>query len=512
MTDKEKLKRILADPVLWIESFCKIVDKKGQLVPFKLNPQQKILLKQSDKYNIILKARQIGVSVCSVAYSIYLAITQPNSTCLLMSYSIDSATGIFEKLKQIYYDLPTVIQVHLIANNKKELKFVNGSRIIVCTCGNKDAARGLSIAFAHLSEVAFMKDTINKQLLAIEQALLPNAKIFLESTANGLNFFHELYQKSERGENLYKPFFFSWIDSGKMFEDEYKQFAQRYIDLHGRLPNIDELSETEKDLYSRNTTIQQIVWRRLKIANSSEAEFKQEFPSSPLEAFITTGSDVFEAQLIHERLSHIHNIKPISSQPTGLPVSLKPWLNRGLLIWESPKLETRYYIGVDTGEGLGKDFSTIEVIDQDGAQVAEFRNNKTKAFQFAEIVNDIGIFYNKALLVVEKASAGHTVCDKLRNEYRYLNMYKYKEYDARGNAKKRVGYVTNAKTKPIMINDFVELFSTNQLLIRSKDLLSEMKTFSFKDGKMGAISGFNDDLVMGMALAIQGLKSKMHYI
>ena len=63
-------------------------------------------------------------------------------------------------------------------------------------------------------------------------------------------------------------------------------------------------------------------------------------------------------------------------------------------------------------------------------------------------------------------------------------MYKYKEYDARGRAKKKVGFVTNSKTKPLMINDFVELFETNQICINSKDLLSEMKLFAFKDGKM----------------------------
>ena len=91
-------------------------------------------------------------------------------------------------------------------------------------------------------------------------------------------------------------------------------------------------------------------------------------------------------------------------------------------------------------------------------------------------------------------------------------MYKYKEYDARGKAKKKVGFVTNSKTKPIMINDFVELFETNQLVINSKDLLSEMKIFSFKDGKMGAIQGSHDDLVMSFAMAIVGIKSNVNYV
>lgn len=512
MTVQDKLKKIVNNPVLYMEKFMNVVDKNGKLVPFKLNPQQKYLLDNMDKYNIIDKSRQLGISTLAAAFSIYLAMTNTNITCLLMSYSIDSATGIFEKLKQLYNDLPNACKVPLIANNKKELKFTNGSRIIVCTCGNKDVARGLTISFAHLSEVGFMKDTVNKQLLAIEQSLTPNGKIILESTANGLNYFSELWNKAERKESMYKPFFFSWINDKIMFADEYKQFCERYINLHGALPTDDELTDVERGLKAQGASIEQLTWRRLKIANSDEQSFCQEFPSNATESFISTGSNIFSPKLIHDRLQYIDEVKQIKNKPIGLPVSLIPWLGHELTLWVLPKKGEKYYIGVDTGEGLGQDYSALQVLSSDGIQVAEYKSNKVKPFQYAEIVNDIGIYYNKALLCVEKASAGHTVVDKLKNDYRYSNMYKYKDYDARGIPMKKVGFVTNQKTKPLMINDFVELFETNQILINSKDLLSEMKMFQFKDGKMGAIVGFHDDLCLSMAMAIVALKSGVNYI
>ena len=512
MTVQDKLKRLISNPILYIEKFMRVVNKSGKLVPFKLNPQQKYLLDNIDKYNIVLKSRQLGISTLSAAYSIYLALTSANTTCLLMSYSIDSATGIFEKLKQLYNDLPNALKVPLIANNKKELKFINGSRIIVCTCGNKDVARGLTIKFAHLSEVAFMKDSVNKQLLAIEQSLTPNGKIILESTANGLNYFSEIWNKAERKESMYKPFFFNWIDDKVMFADEYKMFADRYIEIHKKYPTKEELTDTERKLRSQGATLEQLVWRRLKIANSSEESFAQEFPCNPIEAFVSTGSNVFSPKLIHERLQYIHEVKPIKNKPIGLPVSLVSWLGHELTLWDIPKIGCRYYVGVDTGEGMGQDYSAFHVLSADGIQVAEFKSNKIKPFQYAEIVNDIGIYYNKALLCVEKASAGHTIVDKLKNDYHYSNMYKYKEYDARGIAKKKVGFVTNPKTKPLMINDFVELFETKQIVINSKDLLSEMKIFQFKDGKMSAIVGYHDDLVMSFAMAIVALKSGINYV
>lgn len=512
MTVQDKLKKIVNNPILYMENFMNVVDKNGKLVPFKLNPQQKTLVQNMDKYNIVLKSRQLGITTLSCSYSIYLAMTNSYTTCLLMSYSIDSATGIFEKLKQLYNDLPNALKKPLIANNKKELKFTNGSRIIVATCGNKDVARGLTISFAHLSEIGFMKDTIQKQLLAIEQSLTPNGKIILESTANGLNYFSELWNKAERKENMYKPFFFNWINDLVMFKDEYKSFCDRYIDMHGALPTDEELTDTEKALKDAGASIKQLVWRRLKIANSSEDEFAQEFPSNPLEAFVSTGSNIFSPKLIHDRLQYIDEVKAIKTKPTGLPVSLIPWLGRELTLYDVPKFGQKYYIGVDTGEGLSQDYSAFQVLNSEGIQVAEYKSNKVKPFQYAEIVNDIGIYFNKALLVVEKASAGYTVVDKLKNDYKYSNMYKYKDYDARGRVMKKVGFVTNPKTKPLMINDFVELFELNQIVINSKDLLSEMKMFQFKDGKMGAIVGYHDDLCMSFAMAIVGMKSAINYI
>lgn len=483
----------------------KVVNKQGKTVPFKFFAQQKHLMQNLDKYNIICKARQQGFPTAAVSFSLFLALTRPNSCCLLMSYTIDSATAIFDKLKQLYFDLPNALQVPLYNNNKKELKFVNGSRIVVCTCGTSDQARGMSLAFAHLSEFAFYRDNATKQLLAIEQSLLPDGKVIIESTPNGMNHFQELFSKAERNENMYKAFFFDWYNGKEQFADEYKQFSERYINMHGALPTVEELDDTEKALHKKGATIEQLAWRRLKIANSSLEEFNQEFPSDPTVAFVTTGSNIFNPQMVYDRLNYIDEVIPLGI-PKDLPDSLKQWHNRGFTVWELPKPKTKYYCGVDTAEGVNRDYSVIEVIDDDGRQVAEFKSNKIKPFNFAQLVNDIGIYYNKALLIIEKASAGHTVIDKLKNDYRYQNMYKYKEYDARGRSVKRVGFVTDSKSKPLMINEFVELFETNRILINSEELLKEMKVFTFYDGKMSAPKGFHDDIVMAFAMALYGLK------
>lgn len=512
MTNAEKLRRILDDPLLFIQTFIKIVDKRGNIVSFVPNPQQKQLLTEMDKFNVVLKSRQLGISVLSCAYSIWLAIRYPNTACLLMAHSLDGADGIFTKLKQLYNSIPEVIRPKLINNNRKELRLDNGSRITVISCGTKESVRGSTLRFVHVSEAAFCNENIDRQILAIEQCLTPNGQIIVESTANGFNFFSDMYSKAAQGESLYKPFFFGWVDDRLMFEDEYGQFAKRYVALHGILPTVEELDSYEIGLYNRGATIEQIVWRRLKISNSSESQFAQEFPSTPSEAFVSTGDNVFDNQKVHDRLENLH-AKTIPA-PHNLPDVLKPWYNRGFSLWEAPEVGLRYFIGVDSAEGLGgsADYSVVEVVDREGFQVAEFRSNKIKPYEFVEVVNQIGKWFNTAYLVVEKASAGQTVCDRLYNDIQYPLMYKYKSWDARGSCKRKPGFETTKQSKQRIIDDFVELHSKDLLCINSSVLLQEMKMFLYKDGSTKASIGYHDDTVMAMAMALFGAKESPNYI
>ena len=117
-------------------------------------------------------------------------------------------------------------------------------------------------------------------------------------------------------------------------------------------------------------------------------------------------------------------------------------------------------------------------------------------------------------MVIEKLSAGHTVVDKLYDSSnRYINLYKYKSYDAKGRVRKKPGFETSTKSRPIIINRFVEMFETGQILLNSKKLLDEMKSFQLDDtGKQQAVKGAKDDRVMAFAMALEGLVNGIWYI
>ena len=266
-------------------------------------------------------------------------------------------------------------------------------------------------------------------------------------------------------------------------------------------------------------TVDQAIWRRHKISTTSLDAFHVEFPSTPEESFLATGSSVFDNKRVVsiQQALHEKKIVPLKEDKiVGLPAILKPYVkNRSLNIWEIPtKKKDKYWIGVDVSEGLGgqHDYSTMFVMNRDGKQVAEFANNKIKPYEFADIVDSLGRWYNKAHLTVEKASGGHSVIERLRYEKHYMNMTKYKTYDEFKRTVWNVGFDTNNKTKSIAVNDAREWFDKGLVDINSNELLEEMKVFvAEENGAFNAVTGSHDDRISAMWLCIQGCKTGFWY-
>ena len=499
----------------WIETFIKIADKQGNIVPFILTPEQKEFLSGLDSKNIVLKSRQLGLSVCCIAESIREVVTRENCTCALISHNQASCTAIFDKLKQQFNSLPDWLKPKTIQNNRQALTFANGSSITCLTAGNKDLLRGNTITgVCHCSEIAFWKDA-ERHLRSLSQACSESSTLILESTANGFNTFSNLYYQAKNGDSDYKRYFFGWVNGRTLFEGQYKIAVRKYMATHDHMITESEYDDVERNLAELGATPDQIIWRRGKIATEGEEAFAVEFPNTDTECFLTTGQQMFDNKRISTSLIAILNskIEPLSvDKVVKLPAILRPYYPKSLKIWKLPKAKAKYYCGVDSSEGLGKDYSTIVVLDKDGEMVAQFKNNKIKPYEFSDVVNAVGRYYNKALLTVEKASGGHSVIERLRYDKHYMNMTKYKTYDEFQRTVWRVGFDTNNKTKSIIVNDCREWFDKGLIRIYSPELLEEMKVYvADENGKMGAIKGEHDDLVMALCLCIVGIKNGFWY-
>lgn len=515
LTPREKLQKIMSSPKLYIETFMDILNKDGKMVPFKLNDMQNHIHDNSDKYTIILKARQGGGSVYCLAFAIALCCTRPNTNTLFLSHSSDSTRMIFNKAKMLYRSIPDIVKPKVLRDNRSELAFDNGSFLSVATISRKDQARGATLQFVHISEMAFSNNEYAKnQLLALEQTLTSDAKIVIESTANGISgHYYDLWQGAKKQLNMYKPLFYSYLDTASMFKAEHEQALKRFRDSTGRDFTEDDLTHEERILLDGDSrfSLGILLWRRYKIMNSNVESFNQEFPLTDTEAFLTSGKTIFDSMQIHERMMHLPQ-GLLKGELYDLPKIAIKYLGKTLNVFHKPVVGEKYGIGVDSGEGIGQDSSTITVLNSEGVEMAHFNSNKIAPHIFSELVYEVAKYYNNALLVIEKASSGNVILDRLRHNHHYTNIYKHKAYDDRGRAKKRIGFMMSDKTRPLLISAFREAVEENQVLINSRIVLDEMLTFvaNDKNGKIEHISGGHDDSLISFMLALFAL-SQPHY-
>lgn len=369
-----------------------------------------------------------------------------------------------------------------------------------------------------------MRPTIKNQLVALSDALRPDGIMCVESTALGYNNFSDLWFSAQKEHSTWTPLFFSWLQDFTMNKTKYENATRRYMNRHNisRPPTFDELGldDEEISLVDRGMSVEQCLWRREYIDDRGIDAFHQEQPDSPLRAFVSTGNNVFDTSLLNEKLNELHKYPILTRYPKELAENkiLKPYCNLRfknpkLKVWRIPKnKDEMFFLGVDTSDGLSgnHDYSVISVWDENCIQVAEFRDNGTKPFKFADIVELVGTFYNHGLLVIERNASGNTVAEKLSSKLTlagkpYPNLYRQKDLD---NKKSKVGFTTSVRTKSQIVTYFQNMFDDDDLLIKSKDLLTEMQLYIGKgDGKTEASIGF-DDCVMAGCFALAGWKDR----
>ncbi|MED4619389.1 terminase large subunit domain-containing protein, partial [Priestia megaterium] len=490
MTNKkakeQKLAEIQKDPARWLLNFVKIQDNENNYIPFAVNDQQLQFINEMSKYNIIAKARQIGFSTLSLGLCLWMACTRPRTNYLIVSYKQDSATSLFDKLKMMYEDLPHGKYPNLFPeatqNNRGQLRLANNSSITLSVAGGKDIGRGTTYEYILLSEFAFY-DNQESILISSEQALAKNttSRVVIETTSNGFNHYQKIFMNAYKKQSKYKAFFFPFFSSSyaQQFKVDY-EIAEKWYKANnkGKRLTKDDLDDEELNLLEMGAKLKQLMWRRWKILDSGTKAFYQEFPAHPMQSFISTGNNVFDTDLLVQRIPHVMKVLTFTEVKDVLPEILRKYIGRQLYIYELPKKGERYYAGVDTASGSGNDSSTISMIDKDGRQVLSFYDNTISVFEFAKVLDTIGRFFNYAFLVVERNGFGVPILERLRKEYQYINLFKHKVFDQKSNkAKKKLGWNTDQKSKSIMITDLKEQFECSLMLINCTETIEQMQIF-----------------------------------
>jgi hypothetical protein len=526
----KKLDKVMKDFRLFAVNFLRIIDNNGNSIPFKLNPEQEQFINEMEKYNIILKGRQIGFTTLSLGYMLWSAITKPDTSYLMMTHHNKVMQSLLRKLRKMYKSLPldnpkySHLFPKLEISNRDEMYFDNGSRIQVATAGGDDSISGNTFQLIHLSEMAKYPDEAQDEIIATAIPSLgknPDSKIIVESTAFGYNTYQEMFMKVYRGHSTWKAHFYSWL--AKAYHDQFKHSfdeAEAWFKAQngGKRMTYEDLEHDEKILRDKyKATYRQLMFRRYYIATNSLEKWNREFPTSPDEAFAESNKSIFDTKKIIERLQNV--IPPLATNEIydELPDVLKPYINKNLFIFRMPKKGVRCYGGVDVASGAGNqtDNSTIAIYNADGQQMASWYSNDIPVYKFAEIVNEVGRFFNYAFLCVERNALGLPLLERLRKHYNYLNLLKQRIFDQKGKRKLQLGFMTTNTTKPIIINDLKENFELGLINIECVQTLEEMKIYQEdSNGKMGNKKGANlhDDLVIANAMACQAMKQSKYYV
>jgi hypothetical protein len=175
-------------------------------------------------------------------------------------------------------------------------------------------------------------------------------------------------------------------------------------------------------------------------------------------------------------------------------------------LWKYPQPGRKYVISADVARGDGADFSAFQVIDtQESEVVCEFKG-KSPPDEFAHVLAEAGRKYNNALLCPENNSYGYALIMKLV-ELEYSNLYYANQRDkfaAQYGAPdiSKIGFTTSSKTRAQILTKLEEVLRRHEIKSYSSRLYDELKTFIWKNGKLQAQKGKNDDLVMSLAIGI----------
>ena len=464
----------------------------------------------------VLKARQIGISTIIEAIVFSMSILFDNFRSKIVSHEDASSSAILGMTKR-YWETYLWKEFHDDKyNGRTHLSWTNGADIDIATAKNIGAGRSQTLHFLHASEVAFWPDP--KTLMTGLNQAVPTFGlncVFMESTANGVgNYFHKTCNEAMRGESEYEFVFYPWYSHPEytaafLAPEEVAKF------------HLEDLDEEEVRLRDRfNVDDARLLWRRWAIVNRCQGDinkFHQEYPSTPHEAFISTGRNVFPLgkMLDHYepligkvgRLIRSRNKVKFVEDPGGpLTIFAEPSDDKDWGV---------YLIGGDPTHTTAGDNACVQVINRRTLEQVAVYRRKIDPINFGKDMQMIGHYFNDALLAPEKTGPGYAtigciVADRYPFVYATQNVAKMQGFHT-GDV---YGWVTNTQTKHLAISHLLKALldplvevgnNTFGLLLHDEATFMEMRDYvTTEDGQgyKNSDGSEYDDGVMALAIAI----------
>jgi len=454
---KQQVKEIVKcgrDPAYFLKNYARISHPLHGLIPFDTYNFQDDLLQDFNDYrfNVILKARQLGISTITAGYIVWMMLFHRDKAILVMATKFATAGNLVKKVKSIMRNLPDWIRISEISvDNRTSFELSNGSSIKAASTSG-DAGRSEALSLLVLDEAAHIEG-LDELWTGLYPTLSTGGRCIALSTPNGVgNWFHKTCTDALSGANNFNITTLSW-------------------EVH---PDRDE------------------QWYKKETKNMSKRQIAQELECN----FNTSGETVIDSDDMQWLLSQAREPK----YRTGF--------DRNFWIWEEYDPTCNYLMVADVARGDGADNSAFHIVKLETLEIIGEYQGKPTIDMYANMLNQVGREFGNAMLVVENNNIGYSVLDKLI-DHAYPNVYfsvksthEYiEQYQAENTTSAVAGFTTTMKTRPLIVAKLEEFIRNKLIKVYSSRTINEMKTFIWRNGRPQAMKGYNDDLIMALAIA-----------
>lgn len=540
-------------------NYCFIILKSGSIVPWTEPYAMQITSARewADGHSTIeVKSRQLGETTNATHFALWECMFQEAVIWNFFGADDDASKDMKRRLDATLDRLPSWMRQRSSMTERKEgFKRKNaqeaatimtfGLSMIRVFTGSVRKAQGLT-GKTLFDDAGKHTDPERKWQLLYPTIDDPDphnrGQVIIIFNGNGEDFLYHLYQKAKSGQVALLAHFYSWRD------DPRRLWASD--PLTGEGPRCDLKGRKEHFPWYENAKKQYLI----ENPDRDESAFKAQYPETEDEAFYISTDSRFDTKKL-QGFSLV--IKRLPSATQGMLVTkyeddeeTVDWRSHAksgnMRLFERPAPEARYVVGVDPAGGhADSDFSVIQVcraldttremheavkrvgyddpptvdglaafeVTDTGVmleQVAVYQARSEPAF-LAQQVERCGMWYNDALVVVESIAHGGTVLDHLKHSY--WNLYREEKTEkVNDNETERLGWWPQAHAKTRAIDNLAAWLSSGWILLRDGATVNELRVYGYQQSAGGAISlgapkGMHDDLVMGLALCVVGVRS-----
>jgi hypothetical protein len=440
---------------------------KMKFEPFEY--QERLMHSYHDyRFNINMMPRQSGKTTCAAGYLLWYAMFHPDQTILVAAHKYTGAQEIMQRIRYGYELCPDHIRCGVVNYNKGSMEFDNGSRIVsATTTGN--TGRGMSISLLYCDEFAFVQPNIAEEFwTSISPTLATGGKAIITSTPNSDE----------------DTFAIIWKES----QDKFDSFGNEKEDGIGR----NGFHGFRAEWYEHPDRGEE--WKENELGRIGEERFRREYGCEFL---------VFDETLINSlKLAELVGREPIEKT--------------GQVRWfKKPVAGNLYLVALDPSLGTGGDYAGIQVFELPSfTQIAEWQHNITpiqgqvKIFRevLKYIQDEIGQSTGNSIYwSIENntvGEAGLVVITDLGEET-FPGLF-VSEPMRKGHVRKfRKGFNTTYNSKISACSRLKYLVENDKMVLNSRILISELKSFIAAGISFKAKSGQHDDLVSALLLIVR---------